>query len=38
LCQLNQREEAIKIWREGLQKGGDTEALREALRRLKVDL
>jgi len=38
LWQLNQREEAIKIWREGLQKGGDTEALREALRRLKVDL
>jgi tetratricopeptide (TPR) repeat protein len=38
LWQLNQREEAQKIWREGLQKGGDTETLRETLRRLKVDL
>jgi len=38
LWQLNQREEAQKIWREGMQKGGDTETLRETLRRLKVDL
>ena len=38
LWQLNQRDEAKKIWREGLQKGGDTETLRETLRRLKVDL
>ena len=38
LWQLNQRAEAQKIWREGLQKGGDTETLRETLRRLKVDL
>jgi Flp pilus assembly protein TadD len=38
LWQLNQRDEAQKIWREGLQKGGDTETLRETLRRLKVDL
>ena len=38
LWQLNQAEEAKKIWREGLQRGGDTETLRETLRRLKVDL
>ena len=38
LWQLNQREDAMKIWREGMQKGGDTETLRETLRRLKVDL
>ena len=38
LWQLNQREEAQKIWREGMQKGVDTETLRETLRRLKVDL
>lgn len=38
LWQLNQRNEAIKVWREGLQKGGDTDTLRETLRRLKVDL
>ena len=38
LWQLNQRDDAMKIWREGMQKGGDTETLRETLRRLKVDL
>jgi tetratricopeptide (TPR) repeat protein len=38
LWQMNQAEEAKKIWREGLKKGGDTETLRETLRRLKVDL
>jgi tetratricopeptide (TPR) repeat protein len=38
LWQLNQREEAQKIWREGMQKGGDTETLHKTLRRLKVDL
>ena len=38
LWQLNQRDEARHIWREGMQKDADNETLRETLRRLKVDL
>ena len=38
LWQLNQRDEARHIWREGMQKDADNETLRETLQRLKVDL
>jgi predicted negative regulator of RcsB-dependent stress response len=38
LWQLNQRDQARSIWREGLQKEADNDTLRETLRRLKVDL
>jgi len=38
LWQLNQRDEARSIWREGMQKDADNETLRETLKRLKVDL